>query len=178
MGHLSYLVALTRPDLAFAYLEPSKFVQFQGPAHLKAAERTLEYLMGTYDVGIYVGITYSDPGYGRRNVLEGWVDSDYASDPDTRRSVTGFVMSLNNGPVVWKAKRQACVTLSSSKAKFVAASMCGQEVIYLRAILLDMGHVQVLPTKVWEDNASCILMAQNPVNRERSRHIDTLIHCI
>eukprot|EP00339_Tiarina_fusa_P020602 CAMPEP_0117066412 /NCGR_PEP_ID=MMETSP0472-20121206/46448_1 /TAXON_ID=693140 ORGANISM="Tiarina fusus, Strain LIS" /NCGR_SAMPLE_ID=MMETSP0472 /ASSEMBLY_ACC=CAM_ASM_000603 /LENGTH=55 /DNA_ID=CAMNT_0004787467 /DNA_START=201 /DNA_END=368 /DNA_ORIENTATION=+ len=26
----------------------------------------------------------SDPGAARRNHLEGWIDSDYASDPDTR----------------------------------------------------------------------------------------------
>ena len=34
------------------------------------------------------------------------------------------------------------------------------------------------PTRVWEDNAACIMMSDNPVNRERSRHIDTRIHCV
>eukprot|EP00961_Rhodomonas_salina_P190118 2565120-Rhodomonas_salina.1 len=42
----------------------------------------------------------------------------YASDPDTSQSVTGFVMSLNNGPVVCKAKRQACVTLSMNTVAY------------------------------------------------------------
>jgi len=26
---------------------------------------------------------------------------------------------------------------------------------------------------VWEDNASCVAMSENPANAERSRHIDT-----
>eukprot|EP00961_Rhodomonas_salina_P139344 1875187-Rhodomonas_salina.1 len=68
--------------------------------------------MGTY----YQGITYRQLDPARRNVLEGWVDSDYAADPDTRRSVTGYVMSMNGAPLSWKAKRQGCVTLSSSEA--------------------------------------------------------------
>lgn len=120
IGHLSFLVSCTRPDMVFAYTELSKFVQYPGVKHLRAAERTLQYLMGTYDAGI----TYWRLDPERRNSLEGWVDSDYAADPYTRRSVTGYVMSINGCPVSWKAKRQGCVTLSSSEAEFVAASQC------------------------------------------------------
>ena len=41
---LSYLVDMTRPDLAFTYSQLSKFVQSPGPVHLAAAERALAYL--------------------------------------------------------------------------------------------------------------------------------------
>ena len=44
VGCLSYLVNMTRPDLAFTYYELSKFVQSPGPVHLAAAERALAYL--------------------------------------------------------------------------------------------------------------------------------------
>eukprot|EP00961_Rhodomonas_salina_P110386 1485563-Rhodomonas_salina.1 len=133
------MVMMTRPDLAFAFAELSKFVQNPGQVHLKAARRTLAYLAGTADKGV----TYSRPALDKHvNRLYGWVDSDYAADLDTRRSVTGYVVSMNNGPVSWCAKRQSCTTLSSAEAEFVAASMCGQEVIYLRNLLRDLGHSQ------------------------------------
>eukprot|EP00961_Rhodomonas_salina_P263706 3564258-Rhodomonas_salina.1 len=104
---------MTRPDLAFAFAELSKFVQNPGPVHLKAARRTLTYLAGSPDKGL----TYSRPALDKHvNRLYGWVDSDYAADPDTRRSVTGYVVSLNNRPVSWRAKRQSCTTLSSAEA--------------------------------------------------------------
>eukprot|EP00961_Rhodomonas_salina_P189488 2556592-Rhodomonas_salina.1 len=51
--------------------------------------------------------------------------------------------------------------------------MAGQEVVYLRAILLGFGFEQAEPTAVWEDNAACIQIANNPVNRKFTRHIDT-----
>eukprot|EP00961_Rhodomonas_salina_P130451 1756199-Rhodomonas_salina.1 len=87
-------------------------------------------------------------------------------------------MSLNGGPVSWRAKRQGCVTLSSSEAEFVAASQCGVEVVYLLALLKGLGVEQKGATRVWEDNTACIMMSENPVNRERSRHIDTRIYFI
>eukprot|EP00961_Rhodomonas_salina_P071511 960332-Rhodomonas_salina.1 len=74
---------MTRPDLAFAFAELSKFVAAPGVVHLRAARRTLAYLAGTADQGI----TYSCPDDPNMvNRLMGWVDSDYAADPETRRS--------------------------------------------------------------------------------------------
>eukprot|EP00961_Rhodomonas_salina_P040876 549218-Rhodomonas_salina.1 len=74
-----------RCNLAFSYAELSKFVQCPGQEHLTAAERVLQFLRGLFEDGL----TYSDQGPGKpeSNSLMGWVDSDYASDPDTRKSV-------------------------------------------------------------------------------------------
>ena len=111
-GCLSYLVNMTRPDLAFAYSQLSKFVQYPGVVHLQAAERVLQYVRGTYDQGI----TYFDPGDETKNHLIGWVDSDFGSDPETRKSMTGYLMSLNGGAISWRSSRQGGLTLSSSEA--------------------------------------------------------------
>eukprot|EP00961_Rhodomonas_salina_P230870 3119844-Rhodomonas_salina.1 len=71
---------MTQCYLAFSYAELSKFVQCPGPVHLKASERVLQFLHGSYENGL----TYSNPGQALLNRLLCWVDSDYASDPDTR----------------------------------------------------------------------------------------------
>ena len=84
-------------------------------------------------------------------------------------------MSLNGGPISWKSSRQGGVTLSSSEAEFVAASQAGQEAIYLRALLKGFGYCQTRPTEIWKNNASCIIMSENPTNRERSRHVDVKV---
>ncbi len=51
-----------------------------------------------------------------------------------------------------------------------------QEVVYLRALLIGFGYTQRGPTETWEDNASCIMMSENPTNRDRSRHVDVKAH--
>ena len=172
VGCISYLVNMTRPDLAFSFSQLSKFLQHPGDTHLAAAYRVLAYVRGTVDQGI----NFHDPGNGKRNILSGWVDSDFASDVDSRKSVTGYLMALNGGPIAWKAARQGGVTLSSSEAEFVAASQAGKEVLYLRALLKGFSCPQQKPTEIWEDNASCIMMSENPTNRERSRHVDVRVH--
>ena len=44
VGCLSYLVNMTRPDLAFSFSQLSKFLQYPGEAHLAAAYRVLAYV--------------------------------------------------------------------------------------------------------------------------------------
>ena len=108
----------------------------------------------------------------RANTLWGWVDSDWAADLDSQRSHTGYVFVLTGGAVSWKSRRQDCVSLSTSEAEYVAASQCGQEVVYLREILRDFGFTPTAPTSVYEDNLACVAMSENPVRRKYSRHID------
>ena len=82
-----------------------------------------------------------------------------------------------NGVVIsWRSSRQGGVTLSISEAEFVSASQADQEVVYLREFLKDFGHPQKKPTEIWEDNSSCIMMSENPTNRDRSRHVDVKVH--
>ena len=90
---------------------------------------------------------------------------------DTRRSHTGYVLMFNGGAVSWKSRRQDSVFLPTSEAEFVAASQCGQEVLYLREILLDFHQHQTGPTIVYEDNVACIAMSENAIRRKYSQHI-------
>jgi hypothetical protein len=41
---------------------------------------------------------------------------------------------------------------------------------------LVFGHPEKKPTEIWEDNTSCIMMSENPTNRDRSRHVDVKVH--
>jgi len=81
VGSLGYLVTMTRPDLAWAYSELSKYVQFPGKNHMLAAEHVLCYLRGTWNQRI---LRYSSDSHENHNVLWGWVDADWAGDTDTR----------------------------------------------------------------------------------------------
>ncbi len=93
---------MTRPDLVFAYSQLIKFVQYPGVVHLQVAGRVLQYVCDTYDQGI----TYCELGAEVKNKLIGWVDSDFGSDPDTRKSMTGYLMSLNGDAISWRSSRQ------------------------------------------------------------------------
>ena len=60
----------------------------------------------------------------------------------------------------------------------MAASRMAQEVVYLRHLLSQFGHVQELPTVVYEDNKAAISMSENAGLRERTRHINLRVHFV
>ena len=79
---------------------------------------------------------------------------------------------MNGGPISWKSPRQDSVSLSTSKAEFVAVSLTGQEAIYLRETLTNFGFSLSEATLLYEENLACVAMSENPVRRKFSRHID------
>ena len=81
-------------------------------------------------------------------------------------------------PVSWKSKRQQTVALSTAEAEYMALSDASREVTWLRRILLNFNCEQVSPTVVFDDNQGCIALAKNPVEHERTKHIDIRYHFI
>ena len=113
------------------------------------------------------------------NLLWGYVDSDWAGCPDSRKSTSGYVLMLNGAAISWKSKRQSVVALSSAEAEFVAASSMVQEVIYIRKFLETLGFPQADPTPVFEDNRTCIAWSEGSVGgSDRAKHIDLRAHFV
>ena len=163
-------MTMSRLDLAWAYPDLSKYVQFPGENHMLAAEHVLSDLRGTWNQMI----RYSRDSHESPNVLWGWMDANWAGDTDTQRSHTGYIAMMNGGPISLKSQRQDIVFLSTSQAEFVAASQAGQEAIYLRETQTDFWYSQTKATLLYEDNLAyiAIMMSENPVLRKFSCHVD------
>jgi hypothetical protein len=52
--------------------------------------------------------------------LVGYVDSDYATDLDKRRSLIGYVFTVGGCAVSWKATLQDVPAQSTTKAEYMA----------------------------------------------------------
>ncbi len=57
------------------------------------------------------------------------MDSDWASDVDSRRSTSAYVFTLFGGAINWMSKRQVVVALSTIEAKYMAATHACKEAI-------------------------------------------------
>lgn len=104
--------------------------------------------------------------------LIGLVDAAYANDPQTRKSITGFIFSLAGGSIAYKSKLQPVTATSSTESELYAAVHASKVAKYLRTVLLELGFAQKAPTTIYEDNQAVI----NAVNNERPtsnlRHVD------
>ncbi|KAG8472851.1 hypothetical protein CXB51_034771 [Gossypium anomalum] len=104
--------------------------------------------------------------------------SDWCGDLDDRKSTSGYVFFMGNTAFTWLSKKQPIVTLSTCEAEYVAASWCVCHAIWLRNLLNELEQQQLDATEIRIDNKSAIELAKNPVNHERSKHIDIHFHFI
>eukprot|EP00253_Pinus_taeda_P005249 PITA_05249 len=72
-------------------------------------------------------------------LLVGFIASDWAGDPDDRKSTTCYVFTLGSGPITWACKKQSAISLSLAEAKYRGATEASKEDLWLRQILSEFG---------------------------------------
>jgi len=159
-----------RPDVAFAMQHLSQFNSNPGPAHWTAAQRVIRYLYATRDTSLVLG--------GDGINLTGWVDSDWGSCVDSRRSISGYSFSLGTGLVSWSSKKQPTVATSSTEAEYVASCHGAKEAIWLHALLKLLSFAQSSATTVYCDNVSSNFLTRDPSFHAHTKHIDIQHHYV
>ena len=139
-----------------------------------AAKHVLRYLKGS--INYEICFTKSK----RELQVLAYSDSDWASCSEDRRSTTGYCCTVNEkGPMIsWKSKKQPTIALSSCEAEYVALANTAQECLYLTQLLNGMTKKGCQKIKLSVDNQGAISLSKNPVNRQRSKHIDIKYHFV
>jgi len=104
-------------------------------------------------------------------------DSDWASDPQKRRSQTGYYIQIAGGAISWTSRAQKTIALSSTEAEYMALSDCSRQVVWMHSLMGELGF-HLTPVPICGDNQGSIFIASNPVTEKRSKHIDIRYHYI
>ena len=118
-------------DILNPVRELSRFMTMATPGHLKAMYRVMVYCVRTENRGILLmpNRTWNeDPNFEFEIV--GKSDSNYATDPITRRSVSGCSTFLNDAPVIIRSKQQGTVKLSMSGVELDSGTMNAQYMLF------------------------------------------------
>jgi hypothetical protein len=170
VGSLVYAMTCTRPDLSYVVTKLSQHLNRPLRSHWVAAKHVLRYLKGTLDRELCFQ-------KGETSLI-GYSDADWASSSD-RHSISGYCFSLTKGGTLisWKSRKQQIVALSSCEAEYIALAAAVQEALYLIQLLNGIGFRQE-SVLIYEDNQGAIALAKNPVNHQRSKHIDVRHHFV
>ncbi|KAG7600292.1 GAG-pre-integrase domain [Arabidopsis suecica] len=169
-GALQYLT-FTRPDIAFSVQQICLFMHDPRESHLLALKRILRYLKGTIKHGLHI---YRSTSSG----LIAYSDADWAGCPSTRRSTSGYCVFLGDNLVSWSSKRQATISRSSAEAEYRGVANAVSETTWLRTLLLEMKIPLPRATIVYCDNISAIYLSSNPVQHQRTKHVEIDIHFV
>ena len=76
------------------------------------------------------------------------------------------------------SRKQEITTLSTTKAKYVAATSSACQVVWLKRLFKDIGQIQVETTEIFHGNRSTISITKNPTMHGRTKHMDIWFHFI
>ncbi|PIL28798.1 hypothetical protein GSI_08842 [Ganoderma sinense ZZ0214-1] len=160
VGTLMHIAIHTCPDIAKAVQTVAQYMANPGKPHWQAVKRIF---------------------YGPTEPLA-YCDADFANDPDTARSTSGYCLLLGTGCVSWSAKKQTTVALSTPEAEYYASVHCGREIIWMRQLLMELGYLprrDPRATPLMVDNTGALRMLKNPDEvTARTKHININVHWI
>lgn len=164
IGRLLYLT-VTRPDIVYSVNQLSQFLSNPHQSHFDAAIRILRYLKMTPGQGLFL------PANGSLN-LEAYCDADWGGCAFTRRSKTGYFITLGGAPVSWRTKKQSVVSRSSAEAEYRAMATTVSDIVWIRWLLTYFEVSHSGPTPLFCDNQAALHIAANPVFHERTKHVE------
>jgi hypothetical protein len=169
-GALQWLT-FTRPDIAYVVQQVCLHMHDPREPHLAALKRILRYIHGTLALGLLLR-----PSTGTDFVV--YTDADWAGCPDTRTSTSGYAVFLGDNLISWSSKRQNTVSRSSAEAEYRVVANGVAEATWLRQLLLELHTPLRHTTLVYCDNISAVYMTSNPVQHQRTKHIEIDLHFI
>ncbi|GAV68584.1 hypothetical protein CFOL_v3_12087, partial [Cephalotus follicularis] len=164
-------LTITRPDISYGFQLVSQFMHAPKKSHMDAALRILRYLKKEPGLGILMH------SYNNLKLIA-YYDSDWATCPMTRRSLTGYCTKLGDSLISRKSKRQVTVSRSSAEVEYRAMAATTCAVVWILGLLADFGIKGVEPVSLRGDNKAALHISTNPIYHERTKHIEIDYHLI
>ncbi|GKE67176.1 ribonuclease H-like domain-containing protein, partial [Tanacetum coccineum] len=105
-------------------------------------------------------------------------DVQQAGCPTTRRLTLGYCVFLGNNLLSWSSKRQSTLSRSSVEAEYRGVANSVAETCWLRNLLREIHTPLSSATLVYCDNVSAVYLSCNPVQHQRTKHIEIDIHFV
>ena len=154
VGKLIFM-APWRPDMQFAIQQLSTQVLNPTTESKRALKQLIRYLKGTQ----HTCLRLEPRGMVQKGLLElvGRSDSDWAGDPASRQSVTGYHCNVQGVTMCNRSLKQTAISLSSCEAEFYAASACAGELLGLAGLFKELQYNVSVRLEVDPDSARHIL---------------------
>jgi hypothetical protein len=171
VGKLMHLRRWSRPEMANAVRDLSRFNLNSSNDHMAAMHRAMCYAVATPQRGI----TLSPDGEWSGNPtfefhITGKADASYKPYEDTSLSVAGHAVFLQGAPISEKSKVLQTTVLSVTEAELCSGIECVQDMLFCMRVMESIGLRVKKPMKLSIDNKGAVDYANNWSTGGRMRH--------
>ena len=113
--------------------------------------------------------------------VEGFINIDYAINPDNRKSISSYVFTVGGEEISWMSKLPECMVLSTTEAEYITTSEVAKGAIWLQRLSADIlvkSRINHPAPTLYYDSQSKIHLTQNPVYHSKKKHIEVRYHHI
>ena len=140
--------------------------------HLQVVFRILRYFKGSLEKGLL--FFKQDKSLD----VEAFTNADQASFVDDKSSTSGYCTFLGGNLITQIRKKQTIVVRSDAEAKFKALALGICELIWIKSLMSELRMPLMIPMKLYWDNKVVIKIAHNPVQHDRTMHVEIDQHFI
>jgi len=169
VGSLMYAMLETHPDIAFTVQTVSRFSMKSRSTHWEAVKQIFRYLKGMTDLWLTYGISKMD--------LMGYADAD-GSMAEDRHAISRYTFMIHGGAILWSAKWQEIIALSTTKAKYIAITHAAKEALWLCSLLSQLFDIVLDSMTLFSDNQSMIELTKDHQYHVQMKYIDIHFHFI
>lgn len=140
-------------------------------SHMRAVYRILRYLKSSPGKGLYFTKN------GKLEVM-GYTDADWAGDKSDGKSTSGYFTFVGGNLVTWRSKKQKFVSRSSAESEFRGMVHGACELLWIKRVLRDLSIGINEAMNLYCDNQAAVKIANNPVQHDRTKHVEIDRHFI
>jgi hypothetical protein len=167
LGSIRFAADRTCPQVACAASLLARYATKATEVHRQLCHHVLQYLWTHRHTPMVIGSPSREP-----IVLHAHCDASFDSSGKNNSQI-GFVchLSTDSGCISIKSMKAKNVCLSTTDAEIHGAVECTKQVIWLKELLNDLGHLQSI-VSVRCDNKAVLSLASDPaVSEKRSRYL-------
>ena len=176
-GKLLHLMRWSKPEIWNSVRELSRRMTKSNEAHRKAMLRVMKYCITTRKLGWTLKPSRKWNGKDKNFefIIRGESDSNYATCVETRKSVTGFCVYLEDALISVKSGMQKIVALSVTEAEVIALVQVVQEMMYVMKIIESMELKVKKPMMIQVDNKGTVDLANGWSVGGGTKHMEVRI---
>lgn len=86
---------------------------------------------------------------------------------------SGYCVVLGGNLMSWRSKKQTFVSRSTTNAEYRALSQGLSKMLWVKHLLRELKLLRKGHLRVWCENQSAIIIANNPLQHDRTKHVET-----